>query len=1049
MKQIFTNLFTLCVLLLSGALTAQVTVTGSVQDADGMPLIGANIVSVNTSNGTITDIDGNFSLELPAARDSLAFSYTGYLNETVAVGQKRKFRITLRENKNLLDEVIVTAYGTTKRENLIGAVDQVGERKLQNIAVTSFDQALRGMTAGVQLRQGSGTPGAGAEILIRGIGSITAGNQPLVVIDGLPYGNTNDQRNNFLTAINPDDIESITVVRDAAQKALYGSRAAAGLILITTKRGRSGKPTISFSGYTGVQTVPPWERPSILNATELAQFLRERIEDEALVNGEEPEIPDHLEDPSQYGEGTDWYDAITRNGWQNNATLGVRGGSKAVRYNLSMGYLDQEGVIIETDLQRYSFRANMDADITPWLTFGMELAPSWTNISDGNTDPGGGQFSVYNVVNIAQWADPSAPLYDENGQLTTTTEGALLPFFQANPVYKLQQQQDERQNRFTQFGLNLKAKLAEGLSARTRFGVIWINNQGRQFSPGSVVGTGLTPNNPNPVNNSFAAAGRYENLRTISENTLNYTTTFAERHNLSALAGYSAEYTRETTMSASGSRLIEEGFPLFSSGNIFRNDPQTGEPSIFFNAGTGISEQALISYFGRIEYNFDQKYYLIANLRADGSSRFGPNNKFGYFPSVGVSYRVSKEPWFPRSEVLSNLRFEGSFGRNGNNRIGNYRYQGGVGRSDYVFGSVATVGRAINGIPNFDLAWEETTELNVGLDIGLFNDKVNIEIDYFDQVTNGLLYGVPLPRITGFGERINNLGEIQNKGIEISIRSQPVVKERFAWTLDVNASANRNRVNQLGVDDIPIRRTNAGNGTQISWTLVGEPVGQYYGLNILGLYTQEMIDDPDVPKYPGAVVGAPFYEDGDGDGTLEAFQDYVFLGNPFPDFQFGLVSLVSFDEFSLRVIANGEVGSSIFDLQREFMLNTDGVFNNRRDVLDRWRPGSDDFTLRVPTTTSGASSRRYRWPNSVGVVDGTFLKIANVTLTYDLRKVLENQNVFQGASVYASVQNALVFSKFQGNPEVRRARVGSLERNINYGSYPVPRTFTLGFNVRL
>ena len=485
---------------------------------------------------------------------------------------------------------------------------------------------------------------------------------------------------------------------------------------------------------------------------------------------------------------------------------------------------------------------------------------------------------------------------------------------------------------------------------------------------------------------------------------------------------------------------------------------ENGNPTVAFNASSGISEQALISYISRVQYNFDERYYLIANMRADGSSRFGPNNRYGYFPSVGVSWRASREPWFPSGGIVSNLRVEASTGLSGNNRIGNYDYQAAVRRRDYVLanptddnpdGSQQAVGYFTGGLPNFDLEWEETTQRDFGIEVGLFDNRLNVELDYYEQITNGLLFRVPLPLVTGFGSRINNLGEIQNKGLELSIRSQPVLKENVAWTLDVNVSGNRNRVNKLGADDIPIRTANAGNGTPISWTQVGQPVGQYYGLNILGLYTPEMIDDPEVPKYPGAVVGSPFYEDGDGDGMLEALQDYVFLGNPFPDFQFGIVNLVSYDDFELRVIANGEVGSLIFDLQREFMLNTDGVFNNRREVLDRWRPGSTDFTLRAPTTTSVPSSQRYRWPNSIGVIDGTFLRISNITLTYNLRRLFANQSVFRNGSVYFGVQNALVFSEFRGNPEAARANGGTLERNINYGSYPVPRTFTLGFNVGL
>ncbi len=1039
-------------LMVATGLAAQVELTGKVLDRDGIPLVGVNIRSAaDIGTGTITDIDGTFDLTLPSSTDTLIFSYTGYTSRRVPIGDEREFVVRLNEEASVLEEVVVVGYGRSKRKDLIGSVDQIDSRRLENQAVTSFDQALAGQSAGVQLRQGSGQPGAGAEILIRGVGSISAGNQPLIVIDGLPFGNYNAQTNNFLTLLNPDDIASISVVRDASGKAIYGSRAANGLILITTKRGRAGKPTISFNAYTGVQTIPPWEQPDILNATELAQFLRERIIDQAAVEGRDPDIPEHLEDPTIYGEGTNWFDEITRNAMMQNANLSIRGGSDDFRYSASLGFQNQDGVIIETNLKRYSLRLNLDADITDWLHLGMEISPSWVKNFSGNTDPGGGQFSVYNVVNIAQWADPAAPLFDDNGNLTTTTQGPLLPFFQANPVYKLREQLIERDNRQLLLGTNLKVDLLEGLYFKTYFGTNYLNNANRSFSPGSVVGQGLTPNNPDPPANSNASAGRYESYRLVTENTLNFDRSFG-KHNFTGLVGYTAEYQKETFLNAGGSRLIDENFILFNSGNIATNLPTNpDETRIFFNAGEGISEQALISYIGKVSYNYDSRYYLTLANRTDGSSRFGPSNQYASFPSVGAAWRLTNEPWFPSGRVLSNFRVEASWGLSGNNRIGNYAWQGLVQQNaNYVIGGGLAQGAFLGAIPNPALGWEETEQIDLGIDLGFFDNKLNVEIDYFEQTTEGLLFNVPLPRITGFGSYLTNLGAIENKGVELGINAQPVVRDRFVWNVELNLSANRNKVLQLGEDNLPIRTSFAGNGTPVSWTQVGSPVGQYYGLEILGLYTEELLEDPDVPKYPGAVVGSPYYTDGDGDGELEAFEDYVFIGNPWPDFIYGFTNILTMGNFELRVIASGEVGSSILDLQREFMLNTDGVFNVRSEVQNRWRPGDTDFSLRPPTTTSVPSSQRYRWPNNLGVIDGTYLKINNVTLTYKLpQNLLTRLNAFQNASVYASVQNALVFSEWQGNPEIRRASTGSLERNINYGSYPVPRTYTFGLNVTL
>ncbi|RMG66413.1 MAG: TonB-dependent receptor, partial [Bacteroidetes bacterium] len=358
-------------------------------------------------------------------------------------------------------------------------------------------------------------------------------------------------------------------------------------------------------------------------------------------------------------------------------------------------------------------------------------------------------------------------------------------------------------------------------------------------------------------------------------------------------------------------------------------------------------------------------------------------------------------------------------------------------------------GAFLSDIPNPNLSWEETEQVDLGIDLSLFDNRLDLGVDLFDQQTEDLLYNAPLPTLTGFGSYLTNLGAIQNRGIEITAGGRPIRRSHVTWRIDANMSFIRNKVLQLGQDDLPIRGTFAGNGTPVSWTQVGQPVGQYYGLEILGLYTPEMLDDPSIPRYPGAVAGSPYYTDGDGDGQLESLDDYVFIGNPWPTFTYGMTHLVRWRDFELRLIMAGEVGSHIMDLQREFMLNTDGVFNMRREVLDRWRPGDTDYSLRPPTTTSAASSQRYRWPNNLAVIDGTYLKVNNVTLTYNYGRILAAKGTLRGGSIFLSIQNALVLAHFQGNPEVRRAATGSLERNINYGSYPVPRTFTLGLNMSL
>ncbi len=1050
----------LLLLCLASALAAQRTITGQVTDSGGLEVIGANVTVTGAAGlGTITDLDGLYTLDVPADFDSLTFSYVGLAPQTVAIAGRSTIDIRLDDGALALEEIVVVGYGTVKQRDYIGAADQVTSRNLENVAVTSFDQALAGQVAGAQIRTGTGQPGSGAEILIRGVGSLTSGNEPLIVIDGVPFGNYNGQTNNLLSLINPNDIESVSVIRDAAEKAIYGSRAAAGLILITTKRGRKeAKPTISFNSYAGVQTIPDYEKPDVLNAEELATFLRQRIEDEAAFRGTEPVIPDNLQNPASYGEGTDWFDAITRSGRMYNTDISLRGGSDKARYAISLGYTKQEGVIIESGFERYTARANFDLDVTDWLTVSMNLAPSWTETRTGDTDAGAQQFAAYNILAVTRWADPSAPLTDANGDPTLTTLGSLIPFYQANPVYKLRNQYALRNNRQLLSRISGVAQLPiPGLTLNSGLAGNLVFNNNRSFGPGSVVGGNLTPLNTDPGANSFASAGRFENQRLVWETQLAYQAEFGldKRHNLNAFAGYTTEIARSINFGINGSRVIDENFEYFNSGNIATNRPATPEtPETFFSGSEQVDENSLISYLGRVRYSFDSRYFVNLAARIDGSSRFGPNNKYGAFPSVSVGWRPTREPWFPSAYWLSDLRFEVAYGLSGNNNIGDYRWQGGVGGSAYVIGNSRAIGRQLGALPNFDLGWEEAAQLDAGFDIGLFKDRVTLKALYYEQTTRGGLFNTPIPNISGFGTKIDNVGEILNRGVEVQLNSRPVVREKLVVNIGGNVSFNRTEVISLGpAENAAIRTTNAGNSAPMSWTLVGEPVAQYYGNKLLGLYTPEMLTDASVPKYPGAQVGSPFYVDGDGDGVLEfgVIDDFVKIGNPFPEFTAGLTANVSYGPFDLRVIGTGEFGFDILDLVQEIQLNTDGVFNNDRVVLDRFRPGSTDYSLRVPNTYGGAAaSQRYRASSSASVKDGTYFQIANVTLTYKLNDLAARAPWLAAGSVYVSAQNALMFTKFDGNPQIQRAAANNAtERNVRYGAYPVPRTFTLGFALTL
>ena len=1057
-------LASLCALLCTTLLTAQNVVTGKVTDEDGIELIGVSVYPEGRiAAGTVTDIDGLYTITLNGG-EQIVFSYVGYETKTIDPKERTKLNVRLPIAAELMKEVVVIGYGEAVAEDVIGSVEQVTEKQIANIPVGSFVDAISGQAAGVTTRLGSGRPGVGSEIIIRGIGSIGAGNQPLLVVDGIPYGNADTEGNSFLSLIDPNDIESINIIKDASGKAIYGSRAANGLIIIKTKRGRkSAKPQISFNSYAGIQTIPEYEKPQVFNATELANFHREKFFDRFQFrnNGALPTEADYPEQLQQsaidtYGEGTDWFDLLTRNGGVQNYNLTLRGGADNVRYNISAGHFNQEGIVIESGLKRYNLRANLDADINDWLNLGIDLAPSVTDVEIGETDPGRGQFSAFNVLNVARWADPTGQAYDENGNLTQSTRGVLTQFFQVNPVKKLKEQDLRRINRQLTGRINLRAQLpVKGLSLNTSVSTIYISQIQRDFRPGSSNAGGLEPafTDVQSTNRAY----RYESVRLINENTINYANSIG-KHNIDAFAGFTAERQDDLTFTGSASRLLNDDFPFFNSGNVPTSDPNDplNQTQIFFGASEGKGQQSLLSYLARAQYNFDKRYYLTATIRRDGSSRFGPDVKYGTFPSVGAAWRISKESWFPTSELISNLRFEAGFGYSGNNRIGNYAWQGRIGRADYVIGGQRVQGNALNNIPNPSLGWEDTEQFDIGVDIGLLGDRLNLEIDYYRAVTNDLLASLPLPRVTGFGGVFANLGSVENRGVEINVNAQPVVTNDFVWNVGANVSVNRNKVLQIGDEDIPIFGARSGNGTNASITEVGQPVGQFIGLKVIGLLTPEDLDDPEVAKYPGAVVGSPKILDVDGDGTINRFNDRTFLGDPFAKFTFGLNTFLSWKNLSLRVTGVGGIGGKILDLNREILLNTDdgsgdllGVFNVRREVQDRYRFGSDDFSIRYPSTLTAASSQHYRWPTSEGVKDADYLRVNNVKLSYRLNTVFENIESLTGGEVYFSIQNAALITNYNGNPEIRRLSGGPLDRNVNYSSYPSARTYTLGFSLQL
>jgi TonB-linked SusC/RagA family outer membrane protein len=1038
----------------------KITYTGTVTGPDGKPVTGASVITKDQRFGTITDAQGKFSLVASKSPNRiLVISSIGYKSVEIRTGNNIDFSVQLSEKGDDLDEVVIIGYGNRKRNEVSGAVTKVGANMLTKQPITSFEQGLAGMTPGVTLREGTGAPGAAPEIIVRGINGFS-GNSPLYVIDDVIFedANTGNQTNTPFALLNPEDIESVTILKDAITKSIYGSRANNGVVIITTKKGKEGPAKITFNSSVGVQNILPFERPDVMNATELARFLKEKeIDRIRAINSAyaDPkiEVPDSLlpanrqYDPNSFGTGTNWFDVVTRQAVIQNHNISVRGGTQSVKYFFSGNYLNQEGVVLNNDLQRFSFRANLDIRISPQLKFGLTLNPSRTEQNRPADDPGGGQFSAYGTITSTYWADPTASLYQPNGLLTFTTQGKLTTNWTANPLYQLTAEVEKRRGSQILVGSYLEYEPVKNLIFRTNFSYGYTHNRTRNFQPSTLVGDGsLTPQFPN-IDGARAALFQTSTDNMTSDNTVRYRF-LKNKHNLEAMAGFTLQDIRIETSSINARRLIDENFQLPAFSNV---DPAvTGA----FSGSESFRQSRVLSFISRINYAYDSKYLLNVTFRRDGSSRFGRDVQYGDFPAFSLGWRISEERFMDkwRSSFLDELRIEAGYGLTGNSRgPGEYGHLGSITAANYIFGGANSLGNTLGTLPNPRITWEETRQFDASLNASLFKRRLQIAFSVYDQRTNQSLASIPVSWISGFGGVTGNLdNETQNKGFELQIEGLVVRKKDFTYTAMVNISQYKNLLTKYNIPNVNI--ANAGNGTGVAVFREGLPVGMYRGFRILGLFTAAEIADPSVPKYAGAREGSLKWADMNGNGILDFGEgDYDILANPHPDLMFGMSHTFAYKGWSLRAVFAGQFGGAIYDLRREIMWNVDGNFNISRLMLDRWRPGDDPTTKEFPTTVSltGNTTRAVRFPSDNKIYDGSYIALKNVTLTYNFTKLLNHKRkLFDAFEAFASARNVFYIASYKyGNPEVRRGNEGSGARSINYGSYPVSRTLTFGVNV--
>ncbi|WP_268122450.1 SusC/RagA family TonB-linked outer membrane protein [Roseivirga pacifica] len=1000
-----------------------ITVSGKVTDEEGLGIPQANILIKGTTGGTTTDLDGNYSLSVPNANSVLVFSFVGFVPQEVTVNGRETINIVLKLDAQDLDEVVVMGYGSQIETQVTGAVQQLDAAELKDIPVAQVTQKLQGRLAGVQINQQTGKPGQGMNVRIRGAVSILAGSDPLYVVDGFPIaGDINN--------LNPDEIESISVLKDAASTALYGSRAANGVVLITTRKGTAGTTSINLSAYTGFQRVPQQGRPEMMNGQEFAQFKKESYEDLGQV------VPDAFQNPAQYGDGYDWYDAMLQTAPIQNYSVSINSGGERSRTSAVLGVFDQEGVMINSGYTRYSLRVNTDFNVSDQVTVGFNAAPTYSvntiPSSDGafytsNNNPTGPGGLLMNAM--LTW--PMLPYENEDGSLPLT---AWIPGVSAFPTpnwYKaIQEITNETKTTRLLSNAYVQYDIAENLSVKSTFNIDLSNSSYLNFNP-STVSTSFAALPP-VVATSFRRNNKY--LSWLNENTITYTKQVND-HSFDVLAGFTIQKYRGEMDQMRLTDFPDDRIQTIQSAiNIDRT--QT------FN---DVQEWSLLSYLARLNYNYKGKYLLTLAIRRDGSSRFGANNRWGNFPSVSAGWIISDEEFMPAKDVISFAKIRASYGVIGNNNIGNYTQYATVSTTtNTVFGNVIVPGASVVSMSNSDLGWETTKQLDIGLDLGFLDDRITFGYDFYQKNTTNLLYNVAVPQESGFSNFNGNIGELKFWGHEFSVNSKNMVGD-FTWTTNANLSINKNEVLELsdGVDRI--------YGAS-SITEVGQPIGQFWGLVHEGVYVdQEDFDNS--PKATSSQVGTIKFKDVNGDGVITYGgdnDDRTVIGNPFPDFIYGITNTFSYKNFDLSIVASGSHGNEILVMTDQGTTNLDGPFNVLRNVADRWRspsnPGSGMYGKTTEATFMGRD-----WLSSRFVSNGSYLTIKNITLGYN---VPITSDFIRNLRLYASIQQVYTFTNYRGvNPEVSTANNGqapnALNLGLDWGAFPVPRTYTFGVNLGL
>lgn len=967
------------------------------------PVIGATVQIKGTTHGVVTDVEGKFYFQtgqiLPY---TLIISNLSYKTKEV-VAETNNIRITIAEDAKQLNEFVVVGYGTQKKSDLTGSVASVSKSIIEQTPVSSFDRLLQGSVSGVQVVQASGQPGAAVSIRIRGGNSITGGNEPLYVIDGFPVYNDNNDVNagvtsgpsiNALASLNPSDIESIDVLKDASATAIYGSRGANGVVIITTKKGKKGQNNVSYETYYGQQELI--KRIDVLTSSRDWALLK----NDALIAAGKPAFYTQAQIDALQG-GTDWQAAAFKKAPIQNHQLTFSGGDDKTRYAISANYFKQDGILRGSDFDRYSLRLNLDRSISEKFKVGTNLTASRTSANEANSS----------VVSTLLLLPPTVSIYDANGNYTLQS-----PFEVAlgNPIATLNQEI----NTTTTFRLlgsfSAEYNILENLVAKILVGGDIINNKQNRYIPSSLF-EGYTTGGSASVGSKFVSTW-------LNENTLSYTKAINE-HNFNVLAGYTQQSYQNESVIANARGFVSD---LLTYNNI-----SSGALNVL--PGSSASAWTLQSFLGRINYNFDRKYYLTLTARADGSSRFGKNNKWGYFPSAALAWNLSNESFLEKWTFVNNLKLRLSAGITGNQEIGQFQSLATLANNAYLFGDQLAVGFAPTRIANPNLSWEKTTQIDFGFDLGLFNDRISLTFDAYRKETSALLLTVPVPYTTGYTTSLQNYGTVENQGFELALNTQNT-RGKFQWTSNILFSINRNKILSLG-DGVQYLISDP-NIAQ-----VGQPLGAFFGFQSAGLL-QTGQDVEKIPVIDPATTkpGDRLYTDINGDGKITQADDRTIIGYAQPKFLAGLTNNFAYKGFDLSIFFYASYGNQIFNQNRQQLELLSGQQNAASSALDRWTPTNPANTVQrakedpAPVTTS-----RY-------VEDASYLRLRTLTFGYTFPK--GKLKAIKNLRLYVLANNPLTITKYSGyDPDVSRNEQSTLQQGIDYGSYPIAKSYQFGLNI--